>query len=82
MNTNLGKNKKKFEKYFFKSMNNAVSGKTMKNVRKHRDIQLVTTERRRNYFVPELNYHAKKFFLENVFHRNNYFTKHCRHKNR
>ena len=45
-------------------MNNAVSGKTMESVRKHRDIKLVTTERRRNYLVSELNYHATKFFTE------------------
>ena len=47
-------------------MNNAVSGKTMKNVRKHRDIKLVTTERRRNYLVSEPNYHTTKFFTENL----------------
>ena len=44
-------------------MNNAVFGKTMDNVRKHRDIKLVTTEKR-NYLVLELNYHATKFFTE------------------
>ena len=38
----------------------------MKYVRKHRDIKLITTERRRNYLVPEANYHATKFFTENL----------------
>ena len=47
-------------------MNNAVFGKTMKNVRKHRDIKLVTTKRRRNYLVSEPNYHTTKFFIENL----------------
>ena len=41
-------------------MNNAAFGKTIKNVRKHRDIKLVTTEARRNYLVSEPNYHTKK----------------------
>ena len=41
-------------------MNNAVSGKTMENVKKH----LVTKERRRNYLVSEPNYHTTKFFTE------------------
>ena len=43
-------------------MNNAAFGKTIKNVRKHRDIKLVTTEARRNYLVSEPNYHTKKKF--------------------
>ena len=46
-------------------MNNAVFRKTMENVRKHRNIKLVTTERR-NYLVSEPNYHTTKFFTENL----------------
>ena len=38
----------------------------MENVRKHRDIILVTLERRRDYLVSEPNYYTKKFFTENV----------------
>ena len=37
-------------------MNNAVSGKTIGNVSKHRYIKLVTTKRRRDYLVSEPNY--------------------------
>ena len=47
-------------------MNNAVFGKTMKNVRKHRDIKLVTTDQRRNQLVSEPNYHTTKWFSENL----------------
>ena len=47
-------------------MDNSVFGKTMENVRKFRDIKLVTTERRRNYLVSEPNYHTTRFFTENL----------------
>ena len=47
-------------------MNNAIFGKTMENVRQHRDIKLVTAERRRNYLVSEPNYHTTKLFTENL----------------
>ena len=43
-------------------MNNSIFGKTLKNLRKHEDIKIVTTERTRNYLVSELNYHTKNFF--------------------
>ena len=38
----------------------------MKNVRKHRDIKLVTTEEKRNKLVSEPNYHTTKYFSENL----------------
>ena len=46
-------------------MNNSVFGKTMENVRKHRDIKLETTEKRRLKLASEPNYHTTKHFSEN-----------------
>ena len=54
------------EKSFFKLMNNAVFGKTMENVRKHRDIRLVTNDTKRNKLVSEPNYHTTKLFSQNL----------------
>ena len=67
MNRELRRNANNdFEKDFFKLMNNAVSGKIMENVRKHRDIKLVNTDIKRNKLVSEPNYHTTKWFSENL----------------
>ena len=47
-------------------MNNAVFGKTMEYVKKHRDSKLVTTETKRNYLGSESNHHTTKFFTEHL----------------
>ena len=68
MNTNLRRKvKNNFVKDLLKLMNHAVFGRTsMENVWKHKNIKIVTTERRINYLISEPNYHTKKFFLENL----------------
>ena len=47
-------------------MNNVVFRKTMENVRKHIDIKLVTTDKKRNQLVLEPNYHSTKWFSEKL----------------
>ena len=67
INTDLRKKaKNEVENIFFKLMNNSVFGKAMENVRKHRDIELVITEGRRNYLISEPNCHTTKFFTKNL----------------
>ena len=67
MNTDLRKEAKNdFEKDFFKLMNNSVFGKTMENVRNHRDIKLVTTNAQRRKYVSEPNYMTSKCFSKDL----------------
>ena len=67
MNTKLRKEAKNdFEKDLFKLMNNSVFGKTMENIRNHKDIKLVTTDRKRNKLVSEPNYHTINLILEDL----------------
>ena len=60
-----------FEKAFFKLMNKAVFGKTMENVKKHRDIKLVKTDCKRNKLVLEPNYHTMKLIEETFIDNRN-----------
>ena len=62
MNTEL---RKLAKNDFFKLMNNAVFGKTIENIKKHRDIKLVT-DKRRNELVSEPNYHTMNYISEDL----------------
>ena len=66
MNTELRAEAKKIEIDFFKLMNNSVFGKTMEIVRNHRNIKLVTSDKRRKQLVSEPNYHSHKKFSEHL----------------
>ena len=58
--------KDNFEKDLFKLMNNAVFRKTMENIRKHRDIKLVKTDKKRNKLVSEPNHHTMNYISEDL----------------
>ena len=67
MNTEKRKNANNdFDKDPYKLVNNVVYGKTMENVRKHRIIKLVNKDKEINQLVSERNYHATKWFSENL----------------
>ena len=67
MNTELRKvADNDFEKDFYKLMNDTVFRKTMENIRKHRDIKLVTTGRKRSKLVSEPNYHTMNYISEDL----------------
>ena len=58
--------KNEFEKDFFNLMNNSIFGKTMESVRNHRDIKIVTTNKQRNKYASEPNYHTTKRISKNL----------------
>ena len=67
MNTELWKHvKNDFEKDFFKLMNNSAYGKTMENVRNHRDIRVITINKRRSILASEPNYHSTKYISKDL----------------
>ena len=55
-----------FEKYFYKLCINSVYGKTMENVRKHREIKLLTNGNKRRLYASEPNYHSTKFISKDL----------------
>ena len=67
MNTELRKlAKNDFEKDLFKLINNSVFEKTTENVRKHRDIKLVTTDKKKSNLVSKPNYHTINLISEDL----------------
>ena len=55
-----------FETDYYKLLNNSFYGKTMENVRKHRDIRLVNTDSKRSKLASEPNYHSTKYISEDL----------------
>ena len=67
MNTKLRTDaENEFEKNFIRLINNSVFGKTMENVRNHRVIKLVTSDKRRKRLILEPNHHSRKKFSEHL----------------
>ena len=67
MNTKLRMEvKNDLKKDFFKLMNNSAFVKTMENVKNHRDIKIVTTNKQRNKYASKPNYHTTKYISENL----------------
>ena len=67
MNTELRKlARNDFEKDLFKLMNNSVFDKTMDNIRKHRDIKLVATDKKRSKLVSKPNHHTINLISEDL----------------
>ena len=58
--------KNEFENDFFKLANNAVFSKTMENIRKHKDMKLVTNEKEYLRNVMKPNFKSGVLFRENL----------------
>ena len=67
LNTDLRKDAKNdFEKDFLKLINHSVFGKTMENARNHRNIRIVTADKRRSILASEPNYHLTKYISKDL----------------
>ena len=68
LNTGLRKEaKNEFEKDFFKLMNNSVFGKTMENIRNHKDMKLVTSEPKYQKYLMKPNFKDSHLFSKYLF---------------
>ena len=55
-----------FEKDYYKLLNNSFYGKTMENVRNHRDVRLLNNENKRSKLASEPNHHGTKYISEDL----------------